>query len=81
MFHTPVNDACAPLRAATFIYGSYAGQITFYEPMIKREYLAAGAKFCRALGRMPVYAVGECGSTCMCNNSTVTMTHVSLQGH
>lgn len=45
-----------PKFTHTFIFGAYDGEITFYEPMITREYLASAPRMCAPIKQPQAWA-------------------------
>lgn len=66
----------------TFIYGAYDGHITFYEPMITREYLASQPEMCADVKLPEAWEVGGYYPTkyCIRYHDIENLYTVSLEG-
>jgi hypothetical protein len=64
----------------TFLYGSYDGQVVFYEPMITLDFLKATTSFQRTIPQPSKFKVSGYYPTKMTINKEAGTTNISLEG-
>lgn len=80
----PTSPELAPENASpfthTFIFGCYEGKVTFWEPMITRDYLKSGETLERDINLPEKYAVAGWYPTKYCVRHADGYTTVTLEG-